>query len=173
MNWQTLLACIAIVIITPGNVRATALKVCNDTDLEWRVRVDGGRWQYFPPQPVAQRCNGDHRELNVGWRLIAEKVTRALYDVEFELLGPDREFRPVFRRHMQGNFRTNVAQLVDNGDVLELRLWWEFGMGGRCRDKPPLLGCRASCLVSHEDYARSSEERSRTPPRQPRDPDRH
>lgn len=143
-------ALVLLVGMAVGRASATALKFCNDTGDNWRVRVDYGDWQYFQPQPSYCACSP--RGPCPGWGDIAEHVSHEWYNVEFEVKGEDGSYVSIFSTAMQGNFRTNVARVVYDGSRYQLSLWWEFGMRGKCRDKPPLSGCRGSCLISHEDY---------------------
>jgi len=149
-------------LLLPTLSGATALKVCNDTPYNWRVSVDGATWEYIeaPTAYVQSLQSGDC----ASFYSFAEHVAARWYHVVLEYQGGDGGWAPGFDDYMWGGYYTNVAQL-GWAQGPWLRYWWEFGRGGRCRDKPPLPGVRsASCLVSHEQVEEWSREHENVRP---------
>lgn len=163
MRRANTIAVLVCCILCGGGIKATALKVCNDTYYSWRISVDGGEWQYFSSQGTckcyqSRNCPLAPGEIaNDGWGDIARKVKDRQYHIVFQYLADGRVWKHAFDIQMWGGYYTNVAQILDDGDGMQmLRMWWEPARQCRdcptCRDKPPLDGCRnTSCLVPHSD----------------------
>jgi hypothetical protein len=155
-----LLSLIGIVVLSASAAMATALKACNDTPYSWRASVDGGSWQDLPPQGACRcyqsaRCPSYPGDIhNPGWVDIKNGVSGSRHAVRFQYLSPsgwvDAPFGVI---NMRGDYRTNIAQLIDGGGTPGIRMWWEpnhdENRGAPCRDKPPADCRQTSCLRPH------------------------